>query len=107
MRQDIQFKLPMLVDTKVIDGGTCAESPTARCSASYGRFLPFTPTWTFYVIDLVPRAAGTCVGATTGICQETWGKPFTWDPTNVVSIQFQAKASVDFDVWIDDISLVP
>jgi len=105
--QVVRFKLPMLVDTNVSDGGTCVDSPTARCGDSYGRFLPFTPTRTFYAIDLVARFPAGCGGAATGTCPEGWGRLFTWDPTNVVSLQFQVPASAKFDIWIDDISLVP
>jgi hypothetical protein len=105
--QMVQFKLPMLVDTKVEDGGTCVQMQTSMCSASYGKFLTFTRDWQLYTVDLIPRPAGMCSGATTGICQETWGRSFTWDATNVVSMQFQAAPSATFDIWIDDISLVP
>jgi hypothetical protein len=105
----IQFKLPMLVDTKIIDGGLCnlSETGQAKCSASYGKFLSFTPTWKQYTVDLIPLQAGMCPEKTPGICQETWGQTFTWDPKNVTSIQFQALASTTFDVWIDDVQFVP
>jgi len=99
-RQMIQFKVPMLVDTKIEDGGDC-DKTMVKCSASYGRFLPFTTAWTKYTVNLDPT------DTKNGIQQESWGKMFTWDPTNVTSIQFQAAASVTFDVWIDDIRLVP
>jgi hypothetical protein len=98
--QLVQFKLPMQVDTKVEDGGTCVEMETAKCSASYGQFMTFTSNWKLYTVDLTP-------GTKTGISQESWGKVFPWDPTNVVSIQFQAANNATFDIWIDDVNLVP
>jgi hypothetical protein len=109
MTQLVQFMLPMLVETKVVDGGTCVatEIGTDKCSASYGRFIIFTGDWQLFTIDLIPRDAGMCGGTITGICQETWGKVFTWDPTNVVAIQFQAASDSTYDIWIDDIELVP
>jgi hypothetical protein len=106
INQPVQLKLPMLIDTKIQDGGLCVEMTTAKCSASYGRFLSFGTAWQLFTVDLIPRAPGACE-VTTGICQEAWGKVFTWDPGNVVSIQFQAAPGSTFDIWIDDIELVP
>jgi len=97
--QQIQFKVPMLVDTKVEDGGDCDKS-LVKCSASYGRFLAFTQNWKEYTINLDPNDKAN------GISQEAWGKTFTWDPTNVTSIQFQAGGGATYDVWIDDIRLI-
>jgi len=105
-RQNIQFKVPMLVDTKLTnvdgigDGGDC-DPKMVKSSASYGKFLPFTMAWTKYTVNLDPT------DTKNGISQESWGKVFTWDPKNVTSIQFQAAASVTYDVWLDDIRLVP
>jgi hypothetical protein len=100
--QQVQFKLPMLVDTKIADGGDC--DPTAiapaKCSASYGAFLGFTQTWKQYTVNLDPN------DKVNGIAQESWGKIFTWDPTNVTSIQFQAKGGMTYDIWIDDIEFI-
>jgi len=100
LTQQVQFKLPMLVDTKVQDGGICVDSDTAKCSDSYGQFMIFTTNWTLYTVDLVPDSK-------TGISQEFWGRQFAWDPTNVVAIQFQAASYSTYDIWIDDIALVP
>jgi len=99
-RQTIQFKVPMLLDTKIEDGGDC-DKTLGKCSASYGRFLPFTTAWTKYTVNLDPT------DTKNGISQESWGKVFPWTPANVTSIQFQAAASVAFDVWLDDIRLIP
>jgi hypothetical protein len=30
-----------------------------------------------------------------------------WDPASVIGIVFQAKGSSTFDIWIDDVTLVP
>jgi hypothetical protein len=105
--QKVQVKLPMLTDTKIMDGGLCVESETAKCSASYGRFFTFTTSWQLYTIDLIPRLPGMCTSPVTGICQEIWGKVFDWNPKIVTSIQFQAAANATYDIWIDDIALVP
>ena len=83
-KQIVQLKLPMLVDTSVQDGGTCVDTPTNRCGASYGRFLVFTQDWTFFTVGLGPLE------------NSIW--TFPWDPTNVISIQFQASAGVAFDI---------
>jgi hypothetical protein len=101
--QYMQFSLPMLAETLVAEGGDCSlpEVGSARCGAHYGRFVPITPTWNEYVVDLDPT------NRTTGISQETWGQAFTWDPQSVISLRFQAAGGVNFDFWIDDISLVP
>jgi hypothetical protein len=101
VNQTVHFTLPMLVDTKTTEGGTCVDTVTNRCSASYGIFLTFTPAWKQYTVNLDPLAL------VNGISQESWGAVFTWDPTNVVSLQFQPLANSTFDVWIDDIAFVP
>jgi hypothetical protein len=100
--QKVQFKLPMLVDSKIPDGGDCDPVVIGgKCSASYGAFLDFTQTWTEYTVNLDPH------DHVNGIAQESWGKIFDWDPKNVTSIQFQAKGGMTFDIWIDDIRLIP
>jgi len=101
--QQVQFKLPMLADTKITDGGDCnpdAIKP-AKCSASYGAFMVFSATWKEFTINLDPS------DKVHGIAQESWGKVFTWDPTQVTSIQYQAKGGATYDIYIDDIRLIP
>jgi hypothetical protein len=104
-KQQVQFKLPMTLDTKTTDGGLCLDSPTNKCSASYGNFFNFTSQWQLFTLMLDPTFKGT--GNTLGIQQETWGAVFPWTPTDVTSIQVQAVASNPaFDIWVDDISFV-
>ena len=98
--QSIEFKLPMLVDTKVEDGGDC-DKAVNKCSASYEKVLAFKQIWQKYTVNLDPT------DKVNGISQPSWGKAFTWDPTNVTSIQFQAQGNVTYDIWIDDIQLIP
>lgn len=99
--QMVQFKMPMLTDTKTTDGGDCVDSTMNKCSASYGKFLLFTAAWKQFTLNFGP------MGMPGDLSQESWGAVFTWDPTQVVSIQFQPAASSTFDVWIDDVALVP
>lgn len=98
----IRFKLPMLADTKIADGGLCSlsEVGTDKCSDDWGRGLIFTTTWKMFTISLVDDAA-------TGLSTETWGKIYPLDLTDVVAIQFQVGASTPFDVWLDDVRLTP
>jgi len=97
----VRFKIPMLSDTKVVDGGLCqlSEMGSDRCSDDWGKALVFTAAWKRFTVPLIDDAA-------TGLATEGWGKQFPLDLTNVTAIQFQARAGTSFDVWIDDVSLV-
>jgi hypothetical protein len=99
--QMVQFKMPMLDDTKTTDGGICVDSTSNKCSASFGKFLAFTGAWQQFTLNFGAK------GSPGDLSQESWGAVFTWDPTRVVSIQFQPAADSTFDVWIDDVAFVP
>lgn len=97
----VHFKLPMLADTKIADGGSCSlpEIGTDKCSDDWGRFLTFTTSWNMYTIPLADGPSG--------LSTETWGKTFPLDLTDIVAIQFQVGAGSPFDIWIDDVRLTP
>ena len=97
----VHFKLPMLADTKIADGGLCSlsEIGTDKCSDDWGRFLTFTTDWKMFTVALV--------ASSTGLSTETWGKTFPLDLTDIVAIQFQVGAGSPFDIWIDDVRLTP
>jgi hypothetical protein len=42
----------------------------------------------------------------TDLTQEGWGTPTTFDPAQVLAIQFQAASAATFDFWVDEIELV-
>jgi len=96
----VRFKLPMLADTKIVDGGLCqlSEIGTDKCSDDWGRPLIFSTAWKLFTVPLVDDSG-------TGLSTEGWGKQFPLDLTNVVAIQFQVAANTTFDVWIDDVNL--
>ena len=100
--QQVQFKLPMLVDTR---------SPTAAIATPWRSAASAAPATASSCRSRRPGSSTPSIWTRptrpTGSAQETWGKAFTWDPTNVTSIQFQAKGSATFDIWIDDIRLIP
>jgi hypothetical protein len=97
----VRFKLPMLIDTKIADGGLCqlSETGTDKCSDDWGRALTFTTTWRLFSVPLADDP-------TSGLATEGWGKKFPLDLTNVTAIQLQVGAGTTFDVWIDDVNLV-
>jgi hypothetical protein len=97
----VRFKIPMLVDSKVVDGGLCqlSETGTDKCSDDWGRALTFSTAWKQFTVPLDDDA-------TTGLSTEWWGKKFPLDLTNVTAIQFQVTVGTTFDVWIDDVNLV-
>jgi hypothetical protein len=96
----VRFKIPMLADTKVADGGVCqlSETGTDKCSDDWGRVLALTTDWKLYTVPLVD--------STIGLSTEGWGKKFPLDLGDVTAIQFQVAANTTFDVWIDDVNLL-
>ncbi len=97
----VHFKLPMLADTKIADGGLCSlsELGTDKCSDDWGRFLTFTTAWKMFTVPLVADP--------TGLSTEPWGKIYPLDLTDIAAIQFQIGAGSAFDIWIDDVRLTP
>jgi hypothetical protein len=97
----IRFKIPMLADTKAVDGGLCqlSETGTDKCSDDWGKILTFTTAWKQFIVPLIDDAG-------TGLSPEGWGKRFPLDLTDVTAIQFQVGGSTTFDVWLDDVNLI-
>jgi Carbohydrate binding domain (family 11) len=75
--------------TPTASGGTC----TLTCSDNYGATLDLGSGWVQYVVPF------------TSLMQQGWGTPVAFDPTAVLSVQFQVTQNNTFDVWIDDIGL--
>jgi hypothetical protein len=90
----MRLKVPMSDETKVADGGLCVEMATAKCSDNFGSNIALTSKWIKHTVMFSTMA------------QEKWGKPFTWNPAHVTSIQFQVPAAALFDVWIDDVAFI-
>ncbi len=84
----IRLKVLILATVAVAEGGTCATS----CGDSHGAILALTGAWKPYIIPFA------------SLKQQNWGTPAAWDPTTVLSIQFQAGIGAE-DFWIDDIGL--
>jgi hypothetical protein len=85
----LEFLLP---DTTLPrDGGTCADTPTARnCNNAYS-FVITAPRneWTEYE---VPFSALSQPGGSV-----------TWQPRYLLGIQFGVQPGAAFDVWVDDV----
>ena len=75
-------------------GGVCTG---AGCNDHFGKGVAVTTTWT--QLSVTFASLGT----------DGWGmpKPAAFDPAHVYSIQFHAAPSTAFDMWVDEISLVP
>jgi hypothetical protein len=73
-------------------GGKC--SPSSKCDDHYSTTLTFSSTWTQYTVLFSQLA------------QQGFGTPVSWDPTQLLGVQFQVGPSTTFDVWIDDIAFV-
>jgi hypothetical protein len=96
---ELRIKFPMRVATRVEDGGACVESATLKCSDDWGeRFsLPANGSWKQFTVKFSDRL----------FQQEGWGAVFTWNPTDVTSIQIQSVDKGElYDFWIDDIYLI-
>ena len=90
----MRFKMPMTDETKTTDGGDCVESTTTKCSDDFGANIALTKNWIKHTVMF------------STLTQEKWGKPFTWNPAHVTSIQFQVPKGTGFDVWIDDVAFI-
>ena len=70
-------------------GGEC----TTKCDDAYGVDISLDETWREYTIGLTAPP----------LAQVGWGADPGFDPSSVLSIQFQAGVGVAFDIWIDDV----
>jgi len=102
----MRFKMVMRTSTQISDGGTCDESLLGpeTCGDEWGLSfsLPADGTWKAVSVRFSDPA----------FKPEGWGNKFTWNPADVLGIQFQSirttmpNPSALYDFWIDDISLV-
>ena len=95
----LRIKFPMVDETKVEDGGHCSESALSKCGDSFGtKFTtPVDGSWKQFTVRWTDAA----------FSQEGWGKPFTWRPEAVTSIQIvPVYADQTYDFYVDDISFI-
>ena len=95
----LRIKFPMRDETKVEDGGDCIESATNKCGDSFGtKFnMPSDGSWKQFTVRWTDAT----------FVQEGWGKPFTWRPVAVTSIQIVSVDRVEtYDFYVDDISFI-
>ena len=84
----IRFKALLLSTVAVAEGGACMDV----CGDSHGAILSLTSEWQQFVVPF------------SSLKQQNWGTPAVWEPTSVLSIQFQAGIGA-LDFWVDDIGL--
>jgi hypothetical protein len=71
-------------------GGVC--SPTAACGP-FGAAIMLTKQWTLYKVLF------------TELKQASYGMQFpSFNPQQIISVQFQMSASVTFDYWVGEIA---
>jgi len=76
-------------------GGVCG-TMTGGCYDHFGTTLTLDGTWKYYVIRF------------SSLTQGGWGWPRTaYDPSRAFGMQIQAGAGGTFDIWLDDVQLVP
>ena len=95
----LRIKFPMVDETKVEDGGHCSESALSKCGDSFGtKFTtPVDGSWKQFTVRWTDAT----------FSQEGWGKPFTWRPEAVTSIQIvPVYADQTYDFYVDDISFI-
>lgn len=89
----ISVELPTLETAQVRDGGNCVDSATeTNCDNHF--FFQVTapaPGWRRYEVPFNALAQRPGGGA-------------TWNPHNLLNIQFGVPAGAAFEVWVDDIS---
>jgi len=89
------LRLNVADSTTAPEGGKCVNVDTSpdRCFDDFGQSLGITSTWDYFKI---PFSAMT---------QRGFGlKGTSIDKAHLYGIQFQAPASVDYDVWLDDLA---
>jgi hypothetical protein len=92
----LRIKVPMSDETKTVDGGKCTEDATTKCSDDFGYKFNLPPNGSWKQITV--RFSDTATFA-----QEGWGKPFTWNPLHVTSIQIQSQNKGEpYNFWVDD-----
>jgi hypothetical protein len=69
-------------------GGTC----TSNCNDVHGSAVALTSAWQQFFFPMCSlRQAG-------------WGTQVAFDPSRIISLQFQGKGGCDFELWLDDIA---
>jgi hypothetical protein len=84
------------ISTKETDpsGGTC--TPAAKCSDHFGKSINLTTDWVQYTIKFGD------------LTQLGWGQTVPkFNPAAIYACQFQVGKGTTFDVWIDDVALIP
>jgi hypothetical protein len=102
-QSSVRLKMVMHASTQVEDGGTCDESVLGAntCGDEWGESftVPSDGSWKAVTVRFSDLA----------FKQEGWGHPFTWNPSDVLGIQFQSVRGAPaglYDFWIDDIYLL-
>jgi hypothetical protein len=76
------------------EGGTCVENATMTyCHDAHGMSVNLTKEWRQYKIPFAR------------LRQEGYGKPATWDATQVIAVGFDVGPLNRFEVFIDDVGL--
>ncbi len=71
-------------------GGYCKSG----CYDSFGAPIALSNSWNEYAVSFYDLA------------QQGWGTPASFDPSELLTIQFQVSAYQAFDFWIDDIEFL-
>ncbi len=78
---------------EVVDDGKPGGECAADCDDAYGVDITLEETWQEYTVPLTAPP----------LAQGGWGASPDFEPRSVLSVQFQAKAGVAFDIWLDDV----
>ncbi|HEU5074369.1 MAG TPA: thioesterase domain-containing protein [Polyangiaceae bacterium] len=90
----LRFTIGTKTSTLASLGGRCPDSE--GCFDQYGRTLSLQPEWRTFEVDFC------------SLTQEGWGTPLeTFTPGELVDLSFQVRSTRPFEIWVDDIELVP